>query len=324
LPSSNRSSWRTPYPAPRFTISTTFGELDLRIGDTVIVVEGGTSFPKSPESSGTPPALRRRSRMPDACPACGSPDLPRRGGDTTTARMRNARAGQGRHRTFRSSRGKWDSRGLGEAAVERSSPWARPQLRRPLPARRHRPALVGLERWGKRAREPSRRDRTEQTASLPPGALCARHSPCRGRSGRACSSTVTVRWTRSAKRLLRNCRRFPPWVPALPRACSISSRTGITGKSLRVCTKRASRLRPPNRHREDSRENALSLRGLFPRFRAEEAKKLIEARRRSRGIGDQRESALLRGGRRRRLETRQAKKLKIPILSETQLRAMIR
>lgn len=129
------------------------GELDLRIGDTVVVEKGGDVIPKV---SGVvlerrPPGTRP-FRMPGACPACGSPIY--RGDEEVNYYCENAECPaqvRGRIEHF-AARGAMDIEGLGEAAVDQL-------VSRDLvhsvadlyTLDRHRAVLAGLDRWGEKS-----------------------------------------------------------------------------------------------------------------------------------------------------------------------------
>jgi DNA ligase (NAD+) len=128
-------------------------ELDLRQGDTVVVEKGGDVIPKV---SAAVPELRprgaRRFVMPTACPECGSP-LYREEGEANYY-CENAECPaqvRGRLEHF-AHRGAMDIDGLGEAAVDQL---VNLRLVRTVAdlydLRRHRTALVDLDRWGEKS-----------------------------------------------------------------------------------------------------------------------------------------------------------------------------
>lgn len=128
-------------------------ELDLRVGDTVIVEKGGDVIPKvSGVVRERRPDGTRPFAMPATCPVCGSSIY--RGEEEANYYCENGDCPaqvRGRIEHF-ASRGAMDIEGLGEAAVDQ------------LVARgivtniadlytlgKHRPVLAGLERWGEKS-----------------------------------------------------------------------------------------------------------------------------------------------------------------------------
>ncbi|MBP1690886.1 MAG: NAD-dependent ligase, partial [Bacteroidetes bacterium] len=128
-------------------------ELDLRVGDTVIVEKGGDVIPKI---SGV--VLERRPRdarpfkMPALCPACKSRLA--RGVEEVNTYCENAECPaqiRGRIEHF-ASRGAMDIEGLGEAAVEQLVSLGLVSHIADLYAlSRHRKTLQDLERWGEKS-----------------------------------------------------------------------------------------------------------------------------------------------------------------------------
>jgi DNA ligase (NAD+) len=128
-------------------------ELDLRIGDTVIVEKGGDVIPKI---SGTVAAKRPAGavpfRMPSTCPACGSP-IHRPDGEANFSCENSTCPAQIRARIEHfARRGAMDIEGLGEAAVDQLVTLE--LVRSPADLyslHRRREQLENLERWGKRS-----------------------------------------------------------------------------------------------------------------------------------------------------------------------------
>ena len=128
-------------------------ELDLRVGDTVIVEKGGDVIPKI---SGV--VLERRPRdarpfkMPALCPACKSRLA--RGMEEVNTYCENAECPaqiRGRIEHF-ASRGAMDIEGLGEAAVEQLvSLGLVNHIADLYTLSRHRKTLQDLERWGEKS-----------------------------------------------------------------------------------------------------------------------------------------------------------------------------
>jgi DNA ligase (NAD+) len=128
-------------------------ELDLRVGDTVVVEKGGDVIPKV---SGNIPEKRPRGtkafRMPSKCPVCGSPiDRPEGEAHYYCENSACPAQVQGRLEHF-AHRGAMDIEGLGEALVEQlvqrglvknaADLYSLPQ---------HRESLVQIERWGEKS-----------------------------------------------------------------------------------------------------------------------------------------------------------------------------
>jgi DNA ligase (NAD+) len=146
-------------------------DLDLRLGDTVIVEKGGDVIPKvSAVVAKERPKRARRFVMPDSCPVCRS-RIHRPQGEANFY-CDNAECPaqiKGRIEHF-AHRGTMDIDGLGEAAVD--------QLVQ-LGLVRSCADLYGLHR--------NRCNRGQQEAAIPPGPVCARHSSCwRGGSTGSC------------------------------------------------------------------------------------------------------------------------------------------
>ena len=128
-------------------------ELDLRVGDTVVVEKGGDVIPKV---SGTVPSLRPEGTapfvMPASCPACGSRIYREEGEANYFCENAECPAQlQGRIEHF-AHRGAMDIEGLGEAAVETlvSLKLVRNVADLYSLAGKKR-TLVGLERWGEKS-----------------------------------------------------------------------------------------------------------------------------------------------------------------------------
>jgi DNA ligase (NAD+) len=128
-------------------------ELDLRIGDTVIVEKGGDVIPKvSGVLLERRPKGTRPFQMPTVCPVCHS--LLSRGAEEVNFYCENAECPaqiRGRIEHF-ASRGAMDIEGLGEAAVEQlvSLGLVR-HIADIYSLARHRTTLIGLERWGEKS-----------------------------------------------------------------------------------------------------------------------------------------------------------------------------
>jgi DNA ligase (NAD+) len=129
------------------------GELDLRVGDTVVVERGGDVIPKVVEvlKEKRSKALRRFT-MPDKCPECGEA-LARPEGEVNVYCTNTDCPAQirGRIEHF-AHRGAMDIEGLGEAAVNQL---VRIHLVKDsadlYDLHEHREQLVDLERWGKKS-----------------------------------------------------------------------------------------------------------------------------------------------------------------------------
>jgi DNA ligase (NAD+) len=128
-------------------------ELDLRVGDTVIVEKGGDVIPKiSGVLLERRPKSTRPFQMPSLCPVCGS--RLSRGAEEVNFYCENAECPaqiRGRIEHF-ASRGAMDIEGLGEAAVEQlvSLGLVR-HIADIYSLARHRTTLTGLERWGEKS-----------------------------------------------------------------------------------------------------------------------------------------------------------------------------
>jgi len=128
-------------------------ELDLRVGDTVVVEKGGDVIPKvSGVVLERRPKGTRLFRMPDACPVCSS--RLSRGEEEVNYYCENAECPaqiRGRIEHF-ASRGAMDIEGLGEAAVEQLvSLGLVTHIADLYTLARHRKTLVGLDRWGEKS-----------------------------------------------------------------------------------------------------------------------------------------------------------------------------
>lgn len=129
------------------------GELDLRVGDTVIVEKGGDVIPKV---SGVVPERRppdaKPFRMPARCPVCSSP-IARPEGEVGMFCENSECPAQVRGRIEHfASRGAMDIEGLGEAAVEQLVELGLVCNCADLyTLRRHEAELVKLERWGEKS-----------------------------------------------------------------------------------------------------------------------------------------------------------------------------
>lgn len=128
-------------------------ELDLRVGDTVVVEKGGDVIPKVTAS--VPERRPRGSRpftMPSACPECGSRIY--RGEDEANYYCENSECPaqvRGRIEHF-AHRGAMDIEGLGEAAVEQLVTLGLVHNVADLyRLHEHRGTLLGLERWGEKS-----------------------------------------------------------------------------------------------------------------------------------------------------------------------------
>lgn len=128
-------------------------DLDLRVGDTVVVEKGGDVIPKVtasiPEKR---PGGTRRFSMPSACPVCGSRIY--RGEEEANYYCENSECPaqvRGRIEHF-AHRGAMDIEGLGEAVVEQLvSLGLVSNVADLYKLHRHRGTLVGLERWGEKS-----------------------------------------------------------------------------------------------------------------------------------------------------------------------------
>ncbi len=128
-------------------------ELDLRVGDTVVVEKGGDVIPKVTAS--IPEKRPRGTRpfsMPSACPVCGSRIY--RGEEEANYYCENSECPaqiRGRIEHF-AHRGAMDIEGLGEAAVEQLVTLGLVSNVADLyKLHHHRSTLLGLERWGEKS-----------------------------------------------------------------------------------------------------------------------------------------------------------------------------
>ncbi len=128
-------------------------ELDIRVGDTVIVEKGGDVIPKvSGVRKEKRPRGTRAFRFPGRCPVCG--DRIERPADEANYYCENSDCPaqvKGRIEHF-AGRGAMDIEGLGEAAVDQ---FVSAGLLRTIAdiydLHRHRAELVKLERWGEKS-----------------------------------------------------------------------------------------------------------------------------------------------------------------------------
>jgi DNA ligase (NAD+) len=128
-------------------------ELDLRVGDTVVVEKGGDVIPKV--SASIPDKRPRGTRpfaMPSHCPVCGSRIY--RGEEEANYYCENSECPaqvRGRIEHF-AHRGAMDIEGLGEAVVEQLVTLGLIcNVADLYTLHQHRSTLVGLERWGERS-----------------------------------------------------------------------------------------------------------------------------------------------------------------------------
>lgn len=128
-------------------------ELDLRIGDTVIVEKGGDVIPKVTEV-----VLAKRPKnaepyvMPKRCPECGMPLFKPEGEVNYYCENSECPAQvKGRLEHF-ASRGAMDIEGLGEAVVEQlvSLGWVK-NCADLYSLHEHREEMIALERWGEKS-----------------------------------------------------------------------------------------------------------------------------------------------------------------------------
>jgi DNA ligase (NAD+) len=130
-------------------------ELDLRIGDTVVVERGGDVIPKvSAVLIAQRPPDARRFVMPRECPACGSP-IYRPEGEANSYCENTACPAQvkGRIEHF-AHRGAMDIEGLGEAVVDQLvSLGLLKDCADLYTLHKHRKSLVELDRWGEKSTE---------------------------------------------------------------------------------------------------------------------------------------------------------------------------
>ncbi len=128
-------------------------ELDLRIGDTVILEKGGDVIPKvSGKVEGKRPSHTKRFVMPDTCPSCGT-RIHRPGGEANFYCENSSCPAQvkGRIEHF-AHRGAMDIEGLGEAIVDQLV--EHDLVKNPADLyslKNHRKALVQLDRWGEKS-----------------------------------------------------------------------------------------------------------------------------------------------------------------------------
>ncbi len=128
-------------------------ELDLRVGDTVVVEKGGDVIPKVTAS--VPEKRPRGTRpfsMPSTCPVCGS-RIYREEGEANYYCENSECPAQVRGRIEHfAHRGAMDIEGLGEAAVEQLVDLGLVHNVADLyRLHEHRSTLVGLERWGEKS-----------------------------------------------------------------------------------------------------------------------------------------------------------------------------
>ncbi len=128
-------------------------ELDLRIGDTVVVEKGGDVIPKvSGAVLAKRPPRTAQYEMPDTCPVCGSRIY--RPEDEANYFCENSDCPaqrKGRIEHF-ARRGAMDIEGLGEAAVDQLVQLKLVSNVADLyDLRKHRRKLVELERWGEKS-----------------------------------------------------------------------------------------------------------------------------------------------------------------------------
>jgi DNA ligase (NAD+) len=128
-------------------------ELDLRIGDTVVVEKGGDVIPKVSEViAAKRPKGTRPFAMPGTCPECGSPIY--RGEEEANYYCENGDCPaqvRGRIEHF-AARGAMDIEGLGEAAVDQLvAKGIVKNIADIYTLAKHRAALVALERWGEKS-----------------------------------------------------------------------------------------------------------------------------------------------------------------------------
>jgi DNA ligase (NAD+) len=128
-------------------------ELDLRIGDTVVVEKGGDVIPKiSGIVPGKRPPRATAFRMPRNCPECGSP-IHRPEGEANFICENSECPAQVRARIEHfARRGAMDIEGLGEAAVDQLVSLRLVHNAADLyTLHRHRATLVALDRWGEKS-----------------------------------------------------------------------------------------------------------------------------------------------------------------------------
>ncbi|MDH4069510.1 MAG: NAD-dependent DNA ligase LigA [Ignavibacteria bacterium] len=128
-------------------------ELDLRIGDKVVVERGGDVIPKIIQVAEGPRRRGvRRFRMPRGCPECGSP-IQRVEGEANHYCVNNRCPAQVRGRIEHfASRSAMDIEGLGEAAVRVLVDLALVRTAADLyTLHKAKEQLVNLERWGEKS-----------------------------------------------------------------------------------------------------------------------------------------------------------------------------
>jgi DNA ligase (NAD+) len=128
-------------------------ELDLRVGDTVVVEKGGDVIPKVSEMiAAMRPKGTRPFTMPKTCPVCSSPIY--RGEEEANYYCENGDCPaqvRGRIEHF-AARGAMDIEGLGEAAVDQLVAQGIVKNIADIYAlAKHRAALVALDRWGEKS-----------------------------------------------------------------------------------------------------------------------------------------------------------------------------
>jgi DNA ligase (NAD+) len=170
-------------------------ELDLRIGDAVVVEKGGDVIPKV---SGTVASLRPGGTkpfvMPASCPACGSRIYREEGEANYFCENAECPAQvQGRIEHF-AHRGAMDIEGLGEAAVETlvSMKLVRNVADLYSLAPRKEDTRRAGPMGGKEHAEPPGCDRREQEAAVPACALRPRHQTCGVGCGESARRVVRV------------------------------------------------------------------------------------------------------------------------------------
>jgi DNA ligase (NAD+) len=262
--------------------------------------------------------------MPDACPACGSPIYREEGANYYCENAECPAQVRGRIEHF-AHRGGMDIEGLGEAAVEQLVTLGLVRNCADLYLlRRHRAALVGLERWGEKSTQ-NLLDAIEQSKQQPFHrvlyALGIRHVG-------AGVARVLVDSYRSMdalrKATLEELQEISSVGPRIAASVlhffadrhnrEILARLHEAGVSLASAEQASGRLAGKR----------FVITGTLPALSREEAKKLIEA---AGGVVASAISAKVHycvAGEDAGSKLDKAKKLKIPILSETQLRAMIR
>jgi len=133
-------------------------ELDIRVGDRVVVERGGDVIPKItavvPPAGGKKAKRGKRFRFPKACPACGTA-LVRPEGEVHYYCENNGCPAQVRGRIEHwASRGAMDIAGLGEANVDRLvEEGLIADVADIYSLKDHRDRLLALDRWGERSVE---------------------------------------------------------------------------------------------------------------------------------------------------------------------------